>query len=85
MEPTVTIPSVSAHNFESRKLQLLARIARTEDEELIAYLEEILIEEGSAATDEEIAIVEARIAAFQANPDDFVTLETFIQQSAPER
>jgi hypothetical protein len=70
-------------SLEARKLQLLIRIAQTEDEQLIALWEDIIFdipEAGDEVTDEEIALVEARIAEFRANPDDFVTLDDFAKQ-----
>ncbi|MFN0034311.1 MAG: hypothetical protein ACKVUS_04540 [Saprospiraceae bacterium] len=80
MQSTSIAPTNLASSLEARKVQLLARIAKTEDEELIEHLEEIFIEEGESATDEEIALVEARIAEFRKNPEDFVTLEAFVVQ-----
>ena len=70
-------------SMDTRKLHLLMRIAQVDDEELIQYLEDILledIEDAEVATDEEIALVEARIAEFRTNPNDFVTLEAFAKQ-----
>ena len=64
--------------MESRKLQLLVRIAQIEDETVIDILEDIAYEapeNSPVLTKEEFAIVEKRLADFRANPDDFVTLE----------
>ncbi len=58
-------------------------IAQTEDEQLIELWEDIIFDSpkvGDEVSDEEIALVEARIAEFRANPDDFVTLEGFAKQ-----
>jgi len=71
-------------SLEARKLHLLMRIAQTEDEALIGFWEAVIFSEteaGDEATDEEIALVEARIAEFRANPGDFVSLEEFAKQA----
>lgn len=82
METTVLAPAPKS--LDTRKLQLLMRIAQVDNEDLIQYLEDILLEENieaaDEATDEEIALVESRIAEFRANPNGFVTLEDFAKQ-----
>ena len=63
-----------------RKLNIIGRVASLDDEHLLALIENLLYEETETLDDEsltesESALLEVRVAAYHADPDDEISWE----------
>lgn len=68
--------------MEARKLNLIRQIAELENEEALLFFEEVLADYVSdyELNEEEKALIDERLAALRANPDDVTPWETLKQE-----
>lgn len=67
--------------LQDRKLYIIERLAVLQDEQIIQLIESLLFEEATALEDEplndgETLLVNERLAAYHAEPDDEIPWET---------
>lgn len=75
-----TIPGLETVSIEMRKLRLLDFIITLEDEAVLDDLEDFIYGYGETATDEELEMLDDRLAELDANPHDVISWEEVKKQ-----